>query len=428
MREGWPVMHGRGNWGRCCFGMMELGLIGYVLSFPLGETFREVASIMAVLGVVGYYVSDYRNSNLSKFFLKPLFFVFFGILIFKTFDSISVPVSLKALSAVSYGSLLLFFPALEMVRDKKSFDLVTMAFLLLLFYLGLDALYQYHYGHDFFLSIPKGPFLSATRKDPLLGNLVAVFLPISFSFYYLLPKILNKAERLGLYILLTFPPYFFLCLSGRRTGWIAFAVVTAIYCWVRFGKLASVPIVLGALALPFSGAPRMALNSITGDIRWKIWAAAYEVFQKHWLLGTGLDTFKQAQIKYNDVVIMAGKHVECTHNIYWGFLVDTGAVGLLIFLASSIGCALYAFDTYRKIRPVNPPLSHQIFCFVLSWLAFLVVGLAGIDFYATWAVGSPVVVLGALMGACIMSRDVIKRDCKNPLAKILEPSQGQPMR
>jgi O-antigen ligase len=314
------------------------------------------------------------------------------------------------LSSLSYGSLLLFFPALEIIRDKRNLDLVTVTFLLLLFYLGLDAMYQYHYGHDFLKSMPRGVFLSATGKDPLLGNLIAVFLPISFTLYYLLPDFLNKTERLGLYVLLTFPAYFFLSLSGRRIGWLSFAVAAAIYCWVRFGKLASVPIVLGVLALPFSGDPRMALNIITGDIRWKIWTAAYEVFQKHWLLGTGLDTFKQAQIKYKDVVFMGGKHVECTHNIYWGFLVDTGMVGLSIFLAFSIGCALYAFDTYKKISPMNPPLSHQIFCFMLSWLAFLMIAFAGIDFYATWMVGSPMVVLGAMMGACIMSRDLITRD------------------
>ena len=401
----WQLLHGKNWWGKCCFGLMQFGILGYVLLFPLGQAFREIFSIMSAAGVAGYYFSDYADSNLSGFRLKPLFFLFLGILIVKAFHSIDIAISLDALSSLSYDSLLLFFPAFEFVKDKRRLFVMAAVFTAVAVYLGLDSIYQYHYGHDLLRSMPKRGYLSATMKDPLLGSMVAIFIPITLSLFHLLPNFWNRVAKLSIYLLLTFPAYFFLLYSGRRIGWIAVAVIIILYIGALYGKLASAPILFGALVLPFSGIPRLSFAELFGDIRWKIWAVAFEVFQKNWLFGTGLNTFKQAQIKYGIAILRRKKYIECPHNIYLGLLIDAGIIGLLSFILLSAVYLLYAYDTCKKIKPASKELSHQIFCFILAYLAFLVVSLAGIDFYKTWMMGSPMIILGVTMGACVMARN-----------------------
>jgi O-antigen ligase len=388
--------------------LLQIGVLSYILLFPLGESLREISSVMAVAGVLGCYVVDYKGSNLSRFKLRFFLAIFLLLLIYKSLDSIAVAKSLKSLYYLSYESLLLFFPALEFCRKARDVKLLLFSFTILLLYLGLDGVYQQMYGHDFFFSVKKGEYLSGPMKDPHLGTMVSIFLPISLGIVYLVPRSWGWVSKGFLYLVLTFPGWFFLLGSGRRIGWVGVGVAFWLYLLSRYGWLYSLPIVIALSFSPFLGLSRFSLPHLLDDPRIPVWSTVLELFKHNWFLGTGLNTFKEAQFKYNRFVFWwDGEFIDCPHNIYLGFLLDTGVIGCAVFLSVFFGFPIYMLLTYRKIRKDNPRYAGVLLCFLLAFVSFLIAASAGMDFYRPWMMASPMMILGIGIGLSLQEETEI---------------------
>ncbi|MFW6054778.1 MAG: O-antigen ligase family protein, partial [Thermodesulfobacteriota bacterium] len=382
--------------------LLQFGILSYILLFPLGQALREICSVISLSAVFFYYLGDYKNSNFRLFPYKYIFLFFYGILIFKTFHSVNVPESLRALDHVSYDSLLLFFPALEFVKDKKDIPGLPIAVIILLFYIGGDALYQFISGHDLFFQMPKFDFmLTATRDDPLLGNLVAIFLPLTFSFFYLVPDSWSRLKKTIIYILLTFPAYFFLLFSFRRTGFIALAFALTMFFLLK-RKLFSGLLVGSAFFLFFFiGPTRFLFSQIAKSLQWEIWKTALVLSRENLFLGSGLDSFKTMQIAYQKPVYIAGEYVSCTHNLFLGLLVDTGLLGLTVFLLFLFLCLKSIHQCGLALKEHSASSSGIVFFFNLSLFAFLVAAIGALDLYSPYMMAPPFIILGTALGSCL---------------------------
>lgn len=381
-------------------------MISYLVLFPLGESLREISSATAVAATLVFYTVDYNSSNLKKLKLKSFLAASLLVIAFGAIHSIDLQHSIKSLSKVSYDSLLLFLPGLEFCRKRKDVKLLIGAFTLVLLYLGLDGLYQYATDRDFFFSIPRGIYLSATMRDPHLGTMVAISLPVTFGLFYLMPERWNFALKLFLYAALTFPAGFFLLESGRRIGWVAIGFAALIYVSVRFGWLSCLPVLAGLLSLPFLGLSRFSLPALLKDDRLPVWNTALKLIPHNWLFGTGLDTFKQAQLKYNLSVFWDWKpyeHIDCTHNIYLGFIVDTGLIGFIVLSAVFVGYPVYMYFRIREIRRTNEGCAYVMLSFLSAFAAFLVAGAAGLNFYKPYMMASPMIILGSGLGLSVQN-------------------------
>lgn len=385
------------------FRLLQLGVVTYILLFPLGQALREISSVMAIAGVFFYYLGAYNDSNLKKFKYKYLFILFYCILIFKTFHSIDVQNSLKALDHLSYDSLLLFFPSLEFVKKKRHLDILIAAFFFLCLYMGLDSLYQYFFGEDFFFQNKKISFmLSATRDDPLFGNLLAIFLPITFSVLLFFPKSWSYLKACTVYALLTFPAYFFLVFSFRRTGYIAFGTSLFLYFMLKKNLMKGFLTILIFISILLIGIPRFSFNSLLPSSRLRIWDVGFSVSTKNFLFGTGLDSFKSAQILFNNEIIdKNGEYYADPHNLYLTLLIDTGIVGVSLFLLFFTLSIYFIFRFMLQIKKTDPVYSQKILAFTISVIAFSVVSLSAINLYAPYMMAPNIMIFGSVLGSCL---------------------------
>ncbi|MCF8106057.1 MAG: O-antigen ligase family protein [Desulfohalobiaceae bacterium] len=390
------------SWINLQHGLLQFGILSYILLFPLGQALREICSVISITAVFFYYLGDYKNSNFRRFPYKYLFLFFYCILIFKTFHSVNVPKSLRALDHVSYDSLLLFFPALEFVKHKKDINGLVIAVTALLFYIGGDALYQCIFGHDLFFQMPKfGFMLTATRDDPLLGNLVAIFLPITFSFFYLAPDSWSKLKKTIIYILLTFPAYFFLFFSFRRTGFIAFAFALTMYFLLKRKLLSGLLVLSASFLFFFIGPTRFLFSQIARSLQWEIWKTALVLSKENILFGSGLNTFKAMQIIFKKPVYYAGEYFESTHNLFLGLLVDTGLLGLAVFLLFLFLCLKSIHRSSSALKEYSASASGIVFFFNLSLFAFFIAAIGALDLYSPYMMAPPFIILGTALGSCL---------------------------
>lgn len=395
----------RKSWIDAAFRLLQVGIVSHILLFPLGRALREISSVMAIIGVLLYYTGNYKSSNLARFNYKYLFFAFYCILIFKALSSINIQVSIKALDHLSYDSLLLFFPALEFVKNKRHLDILILAIVVLCLYLGLDALFQFFLDRDFFFQNPKvgnGRMLTATRDDPLLGNLVAIFLPVTFSLFGFFPAAWSKFKSFIMYALLTFPAYFFLIFSFRRTGYIAFGTALFVYFLIKRQFLKSAIFLAAFCSLFIVGPPRFLLEKVLQSGRWELWKTALLVWKENMFLGTGLDTFKSAQILYDKEIFFRGDIYKAyPHSLFVSLLVDTGLIGFTAFIMFFVLSVMFLFRSLGQIKSTDPVYSQKILTFAISMLAFLIVSLGALNLYSPFMMASPMILFGAAVGSCL---------------------------
>lgn len=406
------------TWIELSFRLLQFGILAHILLFPLGQALREISSVLAMTGVFVYYLGAYTSSNLKRYPHTFFFIFFYAILIFKTFHSINVSVSLKALDHLSYDSLLLFFPALEFVKKKKHLDWFILAIVLLCFYVGLDAVYQYVRGEDFFfqnLLVGKKTMLTATRDDPLFGNLLAIFLPITFSMVFILQTRWSFFKALLGYSLLTTPAFFFLFFSLRRTGYFAFGSALWLYCLIKKKYLQACGLFFVFIILLANGPSRFLLQKILDHGRWELWKTALSIWKENMFLGNGLDTFKYAQILYHkEIFFRAGVYKAYPHSLIFSLLVDTGLLGFTAYLLVFFLSLGFIYRSALTIRTGDPLYAEKLLTFVASLLAFFVVSLGAMNFYSPYMMAPPLIIWGVALGSCLSysegSRPTAPRD------------------
>lgn len=223
------------------------------------------------------------------------------------------------------------------------------------------------YGGGLYREGARGSISGAgTSADP---NYLAasLLLPLSLAVYgFLTPgRWLRRLAWLVVAAILVFA----ILVTGSRGAMVAVAVMILFYMYTRqVSRRMTIPLVAIFVALvfllPSAFFARMHTTLETGGAgRTVIWEGGLVAFERHGLVGAGLDNFKNAYRESAGVAsLYRGEYVVEPHNIYLAVAVETGAVGL-IFLLTAVVAQLRAASRCRK------KAAHSVGSFIVAYEA-----------------------------------------------------------
>lgn len=397
--------------------LLQFGVLFYILLFPFGQALREITSIVAITGTLGIYILDYQRLNIKKIPIKYILLIFFSYLIFKAFCSIDIDRSLDALQNISYDSFLLILAGVEFTRRKADYKLAILACTITLTILGYDALYQYTTGYDIFKNYPmRGSCTTACMRLPHLGTLAGALLPLTFAYPLIITKC-NKIKRYLLWFIFSLLPIlFFILTSERRSAWLGLILALCFYLiFVYRHKAFWTLATLFVISIP-TNIFEILLKQLWNDPRWIVWNYGFDIFLKKPWLGHGLHSFKSALKQYgvgeklnNELFIACGTKFssifDSPHNIYLGFLIDGGIIGLMLFLLFSFSCLLLILRSSKYTKTDDRLFSNLLLCGAICYVSYLGAAITGLDFYKTWMLGPPILILGITLGATLLTKE-----------------------
>ena len=407
-----PACHEKTSvrWGGYAKCLMRLGIIIYILLVPLGHAPREIGSILAVTGVLFFYLLDFPSSNLSRFQLKWLFFIFFAFLAFKVMHSVDIARS-WGVFCNAYKGLFLFFPALEFVRGKKDLKILIMLFAIMGFYEGLDGVYQFFTGHDLIrnTSLFDGSRLTGSMKTPRVGNLTSLVIPISCGLYFILENRWGIAKTIGTTFILIFPLVFLFVGSQTRSAYVG--VFLAAIGTLMLIRGVSWKYIAGAVLCIFIvgtfGPNRVSFErAIHGERFEEVWPLAWQSFLKNPFFGGGIHSYKPVaqSTQLGKELEGEGEYIHPhPHNIYLQFAAETGMVGIALALTFF---GTYLFWSAKRIRMgLKDPGYREHFilatCFWASYLGYLGTAFSAHNFFRAWWLGTAMIILGVLIASCL---------------------------
>lgn len=208
------------------------------------------------------------------------------------------------------------------------------------------------------IALASGLLRSARRLSIRMGLSVAIVL--------LLVGVLATQSRGGVVALIAGVVCALLVFRGHRAALLAAAVA-----------LATVPLALSA-ALP-GAFERFTDAEEGGTGRADIWKVALAVAEDHPVIGVGIGNFSVHSPRYVDElgplerVDLVAEQLLVTHNAYLELLVETGIVGLLLFLVVISGSALAGWRAARRADVLGERylaiLAQSVFVATIAFLA-----------------------------------------------------------
>lgn len=113
--------------------------------------------------------------------------------------------------------------------------------------------------------------------------------------------------------------------------------------------------------------------------RFEIWKVATKVIRDQPVLGVGLGAYPMAHESYaiDEPIVRAAKGKRDTHNTWLNVLAETGAPGLILYLAMLISTVWNAERIRRACAAVLPRQTTQLLYLEFGLAAFLVGGIFG---------------------------------------------------
>lgn len=103
-----------------------------------------------------------------------------------------------------------------------------------------------------------------------------------------------------------------------------------------------------------------------GSHRGQIWKQGWQLFKEHpWLGGGPGTTGARFDIQWVSEVRRSIAHVRNAHNVYLGYLINIGVLGLLAYLAA-IGCSAVTWIKRRKANALYPALGAALVCYFIQ--------------------------------------------------------------
>jgi putative inorganic carbon (HCO3(-)) transporter len=266
--------------------------------------------------------------------------VFFGVTSFDFRSSIEIALLTSAL-------MLSFFIVRACVVNRGQVDLFFFAFAAIAMVTGFIGVYQIvmrivdmtWVDVDLFGEIQLRAFASFANPN-VYGTYLLLAVPLSASMILYVKKPLLKLLALGVTGLLLYN----LMMTYSRGCYLALAVA-ALFFILLIGKRIMVFFLAGLLTLPVTipallpYIPANILNRITSitnlsdsstSYRLSIWQGTLRILQDYWAvgLGQGIDAYNKVYPYYGFNAVVAPH----SHNLFLQIFVETGILGLLVFL------------------------------------------------------------------------------------------------
>lgn len=385
------------------------GLLVVTMAFcPFGRMFQTAPPLLALPCLIALYATDWRNCGLRRLPIKWLFLLFWACLAIQLAFSSWPGTSWETMSPNFFRGYLLPLIGLECIRSEKDIRTLVVWGTVGAVLQGLDGVWQAWTGVDFVKGLsPLGNRLTGSFGTYRIGDYLGIVCLPACAIWYLLP-IQNRLLRTIASFCLLSPALFLWVFAQARIGYLA--LLGGLYLLMMLILYPSRKIFFGLLPLllfPITlfGPHRLSLELALSDGRIPIWITAWKTFLAAPWFGWGGGTFVPAY--WEQGLRIAEGTMQHPHNIYLQFLVDGGIVG---FLGLGTFLAIMTIWPFRRIlKGVGAERTgelkslhwHLAAFFWAGWLGFLIVGLAGHDFYRTWYVSTGFSMLGVVLGACV---------------------------
>jgi O-antigen ligase len=357
-----------------------LFLLGRSLVNPF-DIFLISLALLSLIKNPGFMVLFFKGNR--KYYMFALSFLFsISLSIFSASDKFEALKDLIQFSAYTLLIPLTFTIKRDIVEDiKPTFTLISIIFLLYSFPL---------------FCIPKSVRLSAFEIHPnALGFIFALFavlnlknLPLFLFFSFMSSLTFSRASLLGLFI-----SVFVFSFLERRPKFALFAFLTLLLSFsmpnfIQIYKSSSICEFMNKKTLLSAPATDIKLVRIYDLDRVRLLEASLKMFSKNPITGVGLGNFnvvvremcKKGEL--NNAQCSAAMPQRDAHNFIFGFLAETGIVGLLsliiffgflirILISSgdNLGISIFTLSIFMSL--LHPPVFFTRFMGPLVWYIIL---------------------------------------------------------
>lgn len=383
-----------------------------VLLFPLGQALRTIGPLLCLPFLCWLYYRDWEHCTLRRLPLRWIFALLFGAVLLQLLFSIDRATSLSVVSPNFTRAFILPFIAMECVRNEKDLRRLVLILVATMVYEGLDGVWQGLTGKDFIKGAqPVAGRLTGSFGGYRVGDYMGISLVGAMALTELLP-LRSTLWRWAASIALLSPAFYLLFFAQARIGFLGFlfGLYLVVVCANNRINWKTILLPLGMLLLLLAFGPkRISFELMMQDDRIKLWTAAFKTILHSPIFGTGAGTFEPALVAAGlDPATITGDGAGFMHphNAYLQFLVDGGLLGFSLVMAFIGSVTLWSFfQIWRGVKLEKQEIvqgSHwRISAFFWgAWMAYLVVLLAGHDFYRTWFLACGMTMLGIMLGAC----------------------------
>lgn len=405
-------------WQRCLFWSFWL----HMTIFAVGYGFREVMPLICLVFLGLYYRHAWHESIFHRLTIRPLFYCLWIMMLIGVAFSLNPWASFLETATSFNKGLILPFIAMESVRSLKDLKRLVWGSMLAFFWVGLDGIYQYCTGFDFIMGYPiHSGRLTSALADYCVGNYLAqIFVP-ALGVWYICRQKLGLIASAAVCLLLSFPGLF--TLYGTQTRAALLALVACALVWLACIRVRHWKKILGlvllsmvlAYALMQSSAGRLSLERIFQDGRWSLWSLALAIVREWPIFGAGAEMFNPAFRSLGLVPARDAITIEHPHNLYLDILCSTGIVGALFGFIFLFGMLWWLGKhllprlarNWQPAVPSEAPGCSRMYwqltgLFALGYLAWLVNGIFGHEFYRMWWLGQAMQGLGVAIGALVL--------------------------
>lgn len=329
-------------------------ILGIVLLFPFMAFFsRALSDTVIVLIDLAFLYRSYQNHDWS-WARAPWFKL--ALVIWVYLILIVAPQAEESLRSLVFGFGFIRWPLFAAAlaqwlladlptRRKFEWTLATLAA-----FVVADSTYQYFAGQDIFGHLPTDTRLTGPFKKLVPGTFTLRIFFIVLAAVYFGLRFRSDRTRAATVLSLLAVGAGFEFLTGERVAFAVFlfgSIIVFVGLWLSYPSLrrflsgSAIGLAI-FVAIGASTQPKMVertINSlIAGAANYsqepggRIIASAIHIWKDHPLFGIGISNFNQTCTRY----LANGQVSECSthpHNIYIQWLVESGVIGLVLFVA-----------------------------------------------------------------------------------------------
>ena len=267
----------------------------------------------------------------------------------------------------------------------KALNKLILTIGLIIFFVSIDTIYQYFFGHDIFGIEPSydtnpyrlsGPF----GKELIVGGYISFLSAPVISYCFLN---LNKSFNLKnfYFIIFILTTFFAVLLSGERMSLLFYCC--NIFCLLFFIDKKKIILISSLLIITLFSMytlnqnVKSRINNFIFDLKnfensnhARLFSSAYNIWKDNKISGVGLKNYRiicdESQIdKLTDKQTLCSTH---PHNIYLEFLSETGLIGLILFSIFIINFLIFIKKHFKKLDNIR----KSIFIGSLSVVLFYI--------------------------------------------------------
>ncbi|MFH1593076.1 MAG: O-antigen ligase family protein [Candidatus Omnitrophota bacterium] len=352
----------------------------YIIIFvlPFSKSLIEIAAVTAIVSLISKKILA-KESLLGHTHVDILLYIFIFANLFSFINTAHLSLSLRALFSKTLEYAVLFLIVKEVINTKEKLRNFLIIAAVSCTVILIDGFIQYYITHiDLLHAYPSFRYVQAVPD--FLGVPTASFpYPNDFAswiFIFIFPTCVlaifgfRDITKRVFFSFVCSALLFSLYLTKVRGAWAAFLLTFAlltIFKLKKIGLIILVALFLAILVMHSSLMPYIMAKTSIND-RMEMWRNGWEIFERHPIIGNGLNTFF---VHYREVRDDAykNKRGSYAHNCYLQMASDIGLVGLVSFFLFAFAVIAAGIKATRAIT--EPFYNSLIMGTTFGLIAFL---------------------------------------------------------